>query len=376
MITLYCINRENTQLFSGKNLALGGSHDVFRFENYESYYGDVSAIIIQNLPLWAEILRAPNIQIALMNNWDKKLALMAEKTMNENVTSIAGVPSWMLVLLNRIKQLKENVDFKEIWPNLEVYFHGGVSFSPYRYQFNELFKNLDVRYLETYNASEGFFGIQDLPDSNELLLMLDYGIFYEFIPLDSPDSESKKTIDLSQVEVNKDYALVITTNAGLWRYQIGDTIRFTSVNPYRFKISGRTKHYINAFGEEVMIDNAEKALMIACEKTNCVVNEYSVAPVFLEQGKSGAHQWLIEFLKEPQDLDYFIEVLDNALKSINSDYEAKRYGNYILHKPLITKARKGLFYDWLASKNKLGGQYKVPRLSNNRELMEEFLKFN
>jgi len=374
MVTIHCNNHENTKLFTGKNLALGGSHDVFRFEDYESFYGDVSAIIIQNLPLWAEFLRAPNLQIALMNDWDQKLEKIALTTMNENVTSIAGVPSWMLIVLNKIKELKGNISFKEIWPELEVYFHGGVSFNPYQQAFNELLKENNINYLETYNASEGFFGLQDQSNSNELLLMLDYGIFYEFIPVKTHGNIALTAIPLSEVEINKEYAMVITTNSGLWRYQLGDTIRFTSVNPYRFVIAGRTKHFINVFGEELMIDNAEKALLIACEKNNASVKEYTVAPVLMDSKKAGAHQWLIEFEKEPSDLNYFLEVLDNALKTINSDYEAKRYGNYVLQKPILIVAKQGLFYEWLALKNKLGGQYKVPRLLNNNSLMQELLK--
>ena len=374
MVTIHCNNREDTLLFTGKNLALGGSHDVFRFEDYESYYGDVSAIIIQNLPLWAEFLRAPNLQIALMNNWDDKLWKMAETTMDENVTSIAGVPSWLLLLLTKIKELKGDISFKEIWPNLEVYFHGGVSFTPYRHQFNQLLKENNISYLETFNASEGFFGLQDIGNSGEMLLMLDYGIYYEFLPIEGHGSLSFKTIELQEVELNKEYAMVISTNAGLWRYQLGDTIRFTSILPYRFTISGRTKHFINAFGEELMIDNAEKALSIACEKTGANIKEYTAAPLYFDGKSSGAHEWLIEFEKLPYDLNYFAEVLDNALKAINSDYEAKRYGNYILKMPEITIACRNLFYDWLKSKNRLGGQYKIPRLSNNREIIDQIKK--
>jgi hypothetical protein len=299
---------------------------------------------------------------------------MAETTMNENVTSIAGVPSWLLLLLTKIKELKGDISFKDIWPNLEVYFHGGVSFTPYRFQFNQLLKENNISYLETYNASEGFFGLQDINNSNEMLLMLDYGIYYEFIPIEEHGSSSFNTIELQDVELNKEYAMVITTNAGLWRYQIGDTIRFTSVLPYRFTISGRTKHFINAFGEELMIDNAEKALSVACEKTAAIIKEYTAAPFYFDGKSSGAHEWLIEFDKLPVDLNYFAEVLDNALKAINSDYEAKRYGNYILKMPEIRVANRNLFYEWLKSNNKLGGQYKIPRLSNNRDIIDQIKK--
>lgn len=373
MVTIHCNNFEETQLFTGKNLALGGSHDVYSFENYESYYGDVSAIIIKNLPAWAEFLRAPNLQIALMNNWDDKLEMLARNTMDENVTSIAGVPSWMYLLLKKILELKGKNHIHEVWPNLEVFFHGGVSLLPYREQFKNIFQSEKFAFLETYNASEGFFGIQDQGSSDELLLMLDYGIYYEFIPFDDNNTDATNTLTLEQVETDKNYEVVISTNAGLWRYRIGDTIRFTSLNPFRFKISGRTKHFINTFGEELVIDNAEKALSIACEKTNAIINEYTAGPVFMRDKDSGAHQWLIEFERAPENLAYFTEVLDNALKSINSDYEAKRYGNFVLKMPEITIIKPGVFYEWLKLKNKLGGQNKIPRLANNRKYIDEIL---
>lgn len=376
MISLYCHNYPEHQLFTGKNLALGGSHQTDFFGNYETYNGDVSAIIIQNLPLWAEMFRAPSVEIALMSKWEEKLEMLANSTMGENVISLAGVPSWMLVLLRRILDISGKKTIREVWPNLEIYFHGGVNFSPYRKQVNEIIGE-EIRSLELYNASEGFFGIQDQAGSDEMLLMLDYGIYYEFLPASEWENESlpgtgQKTLLLHEVEIGKSYALIISTTGGLWRYNTGDTIEFTSLIPYRFRISGRTKHFINVFGEEVMIANAENALKTACTKTGATVNEYTVAPVFMDQhGKQGAHEWLIEFASEPSDLGYFTELLDNALKSINSDYEAKRYNNYVLHPPLIRKASNGTFYRWLKSKEKLGGQYKVPRLSNDRKLLEE-----
>jgi hypothetical protein len=306
MITFHCINNDDTQLFTGKNLALGGSFKSEQFGEHLSYHGDVSAIIIQNLPMWAEYFRAPDVNIALMDNWEDKLEKMANSMADENVTSIAGVPSWMLVLLKRILELKNKKSIKEIWPNLEVYFHGGVSFSPYKSLFTDLFNNDKISYLQLYNASEGFFGIQDEKVSDEMLLMLDYGIYYEFIPLSELSKENPSVINLSDVQKNKDYAMVITTNAGLWRYQVGDTVRFTSTNPYRFIISGRTKQFINAFGEELMIHNAEEALKIACDKTHAQIIDYTVAPFYLESGDTGTHEWIIEFEKQPNNFEYFI----------------------------------------------------------------------
>ncbi|MES2567329.1 MAG: GH3 auxin-responsive promoter family protein [Bacteroidota bacterium] len=373
MITFHCINNPDTKLFTGKSLALGGSFKTDDFGDYQSYHGDVSAIIIQNLPKWAEYFRAPDVNIALMDNWEDKLEQMANSMANENVTNLAGVPSWMLVLIKRILEIKKVDTLREVWPNLEVYFHGGVSFTPYRELFDKLFNNDQVGYLQLYNASEGFFGIQDEPNSNEMLLMLDYGIFYEFIPVSEIDKEFPKTYNLSEVQKDKDYAMLITTNAGLWRYKIGDTIRFTNLVPYRFIITGRIKQFINAFGEELMVHNAEQALKAACEKTRAHITDYTVAPVFMDDHK-GSHEWLIEFEHEPGNLDFFRSVLDDTLKQVNSDYEAKRFNNYILHLPIIRIMPKGTFYKWLKANNKLGGQYKVPRLSNDRKIVEEILK--
>jgi hypothetical protein len=374
MVSIYCSCYPNHKLFTGKNLALGGSHQTDFFDDYESYHGDVSAIIIQNLPLWAELLRAPSTTIALMSKWEEKLELMAQSTMNENVTSLAGVPSWMLVLLRRILEITGKKNIAEVWPNLEVYYHGGVSFRPYRQQIADVIGH-DIHYLELYNASEGFFGIQDKSDSDEMLLMLDYGIYYEFLPQSEWGRTNGKTIGLTEVEIGQPYALIITTTGGLWRYQLGDTIVFTATSPYRFRITGRTKQHINVFGEELMIDNAEKALQIACEKTNAVICEYTAAPVYMDdQRKQGAHEWLIEFSKPPFDLAYFSEALDNALKSANSDYEAKRYRNFVLLPPQIKILPEHTFFNWLKLNNKLGGQYKVPRLSNHRKIVDEILE--
>lgn len=373
MVTIHCVNNPETNLFTGKNLALGGSHQTDYFGDHESYNGDVSAIVIQNLPMWAEYFRAPDINIALMSNWDEKLRQMVESTKNENVTSLAGVPSWMLVLLREILKEKKAQSIREVWPNLEVYFHGGVSFTPYADQFRSILNNEKISYLELYNASEGFFGIQDQKNVKELLLMLDYGIYYEFIPLEELEKENPRVYNLSEVSTGTVYSMVITTTAGLWRYQLGDTIQFTSVNPYRFVITGRTKHNINVFGEELMIHNAEKALQVACEKTHASITDYTAAPVFMSE-KNGAHQWLIEFEKEPNNPEYFIDVLDKELKKLNSDYEAKRFNNYILQLPLLNILPAGTFSKWMQSKNKMGGQHKVPRLSNDRKYVEDILQ--
>lgn len=372
MVTLHCINNPETQLFTGKNLALGGSFKTDDFNGHNSFHGDVSAIIIQNLPMWAEFFRAPDVNIALMDDWDSKLSKMANSMANENVTSLAGVPSWMLILLKKVMEFRNVRTLKEVWPNLEVYFHGGVSFAPYKEQFKQLFDNDKTNYIQLYSASEGFFGIQDQIKSEEMLLMLDYGIFYEFIPVDDLQETHPRTYSLSEVSAGINYAVVISTNAGLWRYQLGDTIRFTNTNPYRFIISGRTKHYINAFGEELMIHNADQALLQACEKTHAQISEYTVAPVFMNES-NGAHEWLIEFEKEPNNFDYFVHVLDNSLKQLNSDYEAKRYNDYVLKFPVVKQMPKGTFYNWLKLNNKLGGQFKVPRLSNNRTILESIL---
>lgn len=373
MLSIYCNNHEETQIFSGKGLMLGGSREMSNTRR-SSYAGDLSAIIIHNLPFWADILKTPDTSIALMDNWEEKLDKIAHATCDEDVTNIAGVPSWMMKLLNRIMEIKKVDNVLEVWPNLEVYFHGAVKFDPYKAQYKELMGGKQINYLELYNASEGFFGIQDERDVAEMLLMLDYGIYYEFIPMDEIEKEHPEALSLEEVEIGKNYAIVITTNAGLWRYKIGDTVQFTSLNPFRIIVSGRTKHFINAFGEEVIIDNAERAISVACEKTNSAITEYTAAPIYLTNTSSGGHEWLIEFEKEPENLENFTEILDEALKSVNSDYHAKRTGDITLQKPLIRSVRKNTFYDWLKEKNKLGGQNKVPRLSNDRKYLEEIKK--
>ncbi|MEI8136524.1 MAG: GH3 auxin-responsive promoter family protein [Bacteroidota bacterium] len=376
MITLHCYNNPDTQLFTGKNLALGGSFKEDVFGDYHSFHGDVSAIIIKNLPVWADFFRAPDISIALIDEWESKLEKMTLSMMNENVASIAGVPSWMMVLLKRILEKKNVKSINEVWPNLEVYFHGGVSFTPYKEHFVKLFDNDKVNFLQLYSASEGFFGIQDQLKSDELLLMLDYGIFYEFIELADWQNENfARIINLEEVKVGVDFAMIISTNAGLWRYQLGDVIRFTTTNPYRFKISGRTKQYINVFGEELMVNNTDYAIAVACEKTHALVKDYTVAPIFMQKN-SGAHEWLIEFEKEPNNFEFFVALLDESLKKQNSDYEAKRYNNFVLHFPEVKKMPSNTFYNWFKANNKLGGQYKVPRLNNDRRILEEILKIN
>ena len=374
LLCMYLNNNENSQLFTGKSLRLGGSKELYR-ENGTAF-GDLSAILINNMPFWAEFSSTPSNKVSLMSDWEYKMQAIVNETINENVTSLAGVPSWMLVLLNNALETTGKSSLLEIWPNLEVYFHGGVSFLPYVDQYKNILPKKDFKYYEIYNASEGFFAIQDQNNSSELLLMLDYGIFYEFIDMSTYGTPSPKVIPLANVELDTNYAVVITTNAGLWRYKIGDTVRFTSLNPYRIKVSGRTKHHINVFGEELIIENAEDALKKVCRKTGSEIVDYTAAPIFMKGKEKGAHEWLIEFKTPPKNLDYFNELFDNALKSLNSDYEAKRYNNLTLNKPTIHVARPQLFYDWLKQNNKLGGQHKVPRLSNTRDYMEELKGLN
>jgi len=373
MLCLYINNNEDSNIFSGKSLRLGGSRKIY--ENNNNYFGDLSAILIDNLPVWAEIISTPNNSISLMDKWDEKIEAIIEGTLNEDVRSLAGVPSWMLTLLNKLLEKTGKKYIDEIWNNLEVYFHGGVSFNPYRNEFENIISNKGFKFYEIYNASEGFFAIQDSNERNDLLLMLDYGIFYEFISIDD-SNKKEKIIDLSQVELGINYAMLITTNSGLWRYKIGDTIKFTSLNPYRIQITGRTKHFINVFGEELVIENAEKALSLTSELTKSSISDYTVGPVFMGSKTKGSHEWLIEFDKQPDDLSKFMEILDLNLQSLNSDYEAKRYKSSTLELPKLVVARKNLFYDWLSSKNKLGGQNKVPRLSNSREFIEELISMN
>ena len=369
LLCLYLNNNEDSDMFLGKSLRLGGSSQIY--EDKETLFGDLSAILIENMPIWAEFSSTPSNKISLMSEWEQKLTAIINETKNENVTSFAGVPSWMLVLMNRMLEETGKGNLLEVWPNLEVYFHGGVSFEPYREQYQKLLPKSDFKYYEIYNASEGFFAIQDLNDSSDLLLMLDYGIFYEFIPMDTFGTPNQKIIRLAEVELFKNYAVVITTNSGLWRYLIGDTVRFTSLNPYRIRVSGRTKHHINVFGEELMVENTDQAIAKACQLTLTEVVDYTVAPIFMDGKEKGAHEWMIEFKQNPSDLVQFQKILDDTLQSLNSDYEAKRYNNMTLNPLVINLARPQLFYDWLKERDKLGGQHKIPRLSNQREYLEQ-----
>tara|TARA_R110002072_G_scaffold12987_2_gene55202 strand:+ start:74283 stop:75782 length:1500 start_codon:yes stop_codon:yes gene_type:complete len=374
LLCMYLNNNPNSQLFVGKSLRLGGSKELYQ-EN-GTVYGDLSAILIDNMPFWAEFSSTPGSEVSLMANWEVKMQAIVNETINENVTSLAGVPSWMLVLLNNVIETTGKDSLFDVWPNLEVYFHGGVSFEPYMDQYKKILPKNDFKYYETYNASEGFFAIQDRNDNKELLLMLDYGIFYEFIPMHISGPDEEEIIPLSEVEIDVNYAIVITTNAGLWRYRIGDTVRFTSVDPYRIKVTGRTKHHINVFGEELIIENAEAALKQASRLSECEIIDYTAAPIFMEGKEKGAHEWIIEFKTPPKDFSVFTTLLDKSLQEVNSDYEAKRYNNMTLNAPKIHFAREHLFYDWLKKNDKLGGQHKIPRLSNTRDYLEELLSLN
>ena len=374
LLCMYLNNNEDSTLFNGKNLRLGGSKKLY--EENGTIFGDLSAILIHNMPFWAEFSSTPSNKVSLMSDWEYKMQAIVNETINENVTSLAGVPSWMLVLLNNVLETSGSKTILDVWPNLEVYFHGGVSFLPYVDQFKAIIPSKSVKYYEIYNASEGFFAIQDRNHSDELLLMLDYGIFYEFIPMNTYGTATEKVIPLSEVEKGKNYAIIVTTNAGLWRYKIGDTVKFTSTSPYRIKVTGRTKHFINVFGEELIIENTDKAIKIVTKKTKTEIIDYTVAPIFMEGKSKGAHQWIIEFKTPPKDLHYFIELLDNSLKALNSDYEAKRYNNITLNMPKVDVAQEGLFHKWMKKNNKLGGQHKVPRLSNSRQFLEELLEMN
>jgi hypothetical protein len=372
LLCLYLNNNEDSQLFIGKSLRLGGSSQIY--EDNNTFFGDLSAILIENMPIWAEFSSTPSSRVSLMSEWETKIKAIIEESKNENVTSFAGVPSWMLVLMNKVLEDTGKSNLMEIWPNLEVYFHGGVSFEPYREQYKKILPSNNFKYYEIYNASEGFFAIQDLNNSSDLLLMLDYGIFYEFIPMTVFGTTNEKALSLSEVALNTNYAILITTNAGLWRYLVGDTIRFTSLNPYRIRVTGRTKHHINVFGEELMVENTDQAISKTCQITNTEVVDYTVAPIFMEGKEKGAHEWMIEFKNKPENLQDFQKILDETLQSLNSDYEAKRYNNMTLNPLVINVARANLFYDWLKEQDKLGGQHKIPRLSNSRDYLEQLKK--
>lgn len=375
MLSLYIANYPDSKLFAGKSLTIGGTLEKNPLNPQgTARAGDISAVIMQNLPIWAQYVRTPSLETALMSEWEAKIEKMARETMDEDVTCIAGVPTWTIVLLQRILEIKKAKHILEVWPNLEIFFHGAVAFGPYRSLFKELIPSEKMRYMETYNASEGFFGLQDQKESDELLLLLDYGIFYEFIPMEDWMSDHPKVIPLWEVEEEVNYAMVISTNGGLWRYKIGDTLKFTSTKPYRFRISGRTKHFLNAFGEEVIVENAEKAIQYAAEHTEATIANFTAAPVYFENSSAkGTHEWVIEFQKEPSDKAKFNALLDQHLREINSDYDAKRYKDLALVAPIIHHAPTGLFEKWMGKRGKLGGQHKVPRLSNSREYVEDIL---
>lgn len=374
LIAIYCHNRPENKVFTGKGVVLGGSHQIHPLGNGESSTGDLSAILIRNLPFWAEMYRTPDIETTLNPNFEEKLERVAQLTINENVTNLSGVPTWNVVLAKRVLELTGKKNLLEVWPNLELYLHGGVSFKPYRDQFRKFIPSDDMYYLENYNASEGYFGIQDQSDSEDLLLMLDYGVYYEFLPMEHFGEDQPKTLELHEVKLGVNYALVISTNAGLWRYIIGDTIKFTCLSPYRIQITGRTKQYINTFGEELIVDNADGALQAACQATEAIVRDYTGGPVYFKDEDAGAHEWVIEFERRPNNLQHFEELFDQTLKALNSDYDAKRFKSMALKEPIIHLAPEGTFYEWMKRRGKLGGQNKVPRLSNDRTYLDSLLE--
>lgn len=369
VLSLYYTTHPDSDLLTGKGLVIGGSHQISQ-HNEEVQYGDLSAVILQNSPFWSNWIRTPDLSIALMDEWEEKIEKLAQSTIHENVTSMAGVPTWLIVLLKRILEITGKKTISEVWPSLELYMHGGVSFVPYRQQFEKLI-GAPINYLEIYNASEGFFAAQDDLSEEGMLLLCDHGVFYEFMPPSEWDKENPETLQLNEVETGKNYAPIISTNGGLWRYVLGDTIQFTSLHPFRIKVAGRIKHFINAFGEEVIVDNTDKAIAIACRQTGASVTDYTAAPIYFSDEGNGAHEWLIEFEKAPENLDAFVQAMDKALQSINSDYEAKRHKNIALRLPAVTVVPQKTFAAWLHSKGKLGGQHKVPRLSNDRVVLEE-----
>lgn len=369
VLSNYYKNFPGSDLLTGKGLVIGGSHQINKL-NEDIQYGDLSAVLMQNSPFWGQWLRTPELSIALLDEWENKIEQLAQITANENVTSLAGVPTWTLLLLKRILEIKNAKNIKEVWPNLELYINGGVSFVPYRDHFEKII-GAPINYLEVYNASEGFFAAQEKPADDGMTLFTEHGVFYEFMPVEEYGKPSPQTVGLNQVQLNKNYAIIISTTGGLWRYLIGDTIRFTSINPYRIVVTGRLKHYMNAFGEEVIVDNSDKAIAVASQKTEAIVSDYTAAPLFFTENSNGAHEWLIEFEKEPENLIQFTIELDKALKETNSDYEAKRHKDIALRLPVVKILPKGSFNRWLRSKGKMGGQHKVPRLCNERKFIEE-----
>ncbi|RYY99457.1 MAG: GH3 auxin-responsive promoter family protein [Chitinophagaceae bacterium] len=373
VLSMYYAGNPDSDLLTGKSLVIGGSHQVNQLHE-DIHYGDLSAVVMQNSPFWTNWIRTPELPIILMDEWESKIEKLAQHTISENVTSMAGVPTWLMVLMRRILEITGKSTIKEVWPSLELYMHGGVSFVPYREAFQKLV-GAPINYLEMYNASEGFFAAQDALGVDGMLLMLDHGIFYEFLPVSEWGSAHPITLPLHEVELNTNYALVISTNGGLWRYLPGDTVRFTSLDPFRVVVSGRLKHFINAFGEELIIDNSDRAIAAACRQTGLSVLDYTAAPVYFSEGENGAHEWLIEFAQPPADTDAFTRQLDVALQAANSDYEAKRYKDIALRLPVVHAVPPGTFERWLSSKGKLGGQHKVPRLSNDRTILEEIKTF-
>ena len=374
VLTKYYNNFPSSDLLTGKSLVVGGSHQISEIGD-DIHCGDLSAVLMQNSPFWGQWLRTPELSIALLDEWENKIEKLAQTTAEENVTMLAGVPTWTLLLLKRILEIKNKKTIKEVWPNLELYINGGVSFIPYKEQFDKIIGS-KINYLEIYNASEGFIAAQEKPNEEGMMLFTEHGIFYEFMPAEEYGKPIPKTIGLTEVQLNKNYAIVISTTGGLWRYMMGDTIMFTSLNPYKIKITGRVKHYMNAFGEEVMVDNADRAIAIAAKKTSAVVQDYTAAPIYFSEHENGAHEWLIEFDTAPESLENFTVELDISLKNLNSDYEAKRQKNIALRMPVVHSLKAGTFTEWLRSKGKVGGQHKVPRLSNERKIVEEIKKLS
>ncbi len=367
---LYLNNRPDSKLFTGKYLSLSGSWRNFDM-NSKAYCGDVSAILLNFIPRWGHFFRTPSKEIALMSDWNEKVEEYAQYTRKQNVTSMAGVPSWILMIIRRVLELEKAENLSAVWPKLELFMHGGVNFTPYVDQYKTLIPDENMYYQQVYNASEGYFAAQDVTHAEDMLLFLNNGVFYEFIPLHEFGMENQHALSLEEVKTGVNYVMVISTNAGLWRYVIGDVVQFTSCNPYRIIITGRTTHFINAFGEELMVDNAEKALKVACQQTNAIISEYTAAPVYLESNTKATHEWLIEFKKKPSDMNLFVDILDKELMKLNSDYEAKRSDNILLQRPIVQSIPQGTFVSWLASRGKLGGQFKITRLSNDRKIIEE-----
>ncbi|MFM2386164.1 MAG: hypothetical protein RL660_921 [Bacteroidota bacterium] len=374
VLALYYRNFPSSTLLSGKGLALGGSHQVSQL-NAETFYGDLSAVMLQNMSSIGHYLSSLDLSIALMAEWEEKIEKMAHYAINDNISFLAGVPTWTVVLIKRIFEITGTDNLADVWPNLELYIHGGVSFAPYRSQFEKMIRSPRMQYIETYNASEGFFAAQDDVNQEGMLLFLNHGIFFEFMPVEEQGKMYPRTLTLQEVELGQNYALIISTNAGLWRYMVGDTVQFTSLSPFRIKVSGRLKFFINAFGEEIIVDNSDAAIAYACKQTDAVVNDYTAAPIFFSDDGNGAHEWIIEFDKAPHNLEAFTAALDQELKRVNSDYEAKRHKDIALRAPVLHVMRSGGFMQWLKSKGKLGGQHKVPRLANDRVVLEEVLQW-